>query len=220
MKFIQDEARKMSHELGRARGSFPNFANSPLSKQYDAMRNATCSSIAPTGTISMIANSSSGIEPVFALSFLKTVRAGQYYYCDDIFEQVMKVRGLYSQELMQKIMEEGTIAHMDEIPEDVKNVFRVSHDLSPDAHVLMQAAFQKNVDLAVSKTINMPATATVEDVENVYLLAWKNKCKGITIYRDSSRSEQVLHVGKTVKTKGVEEDKAAMLQSSVQAGKC
>ncbi|VVC02460.1 Vitamin B12-dependent ribonucleoside-diphosphate reductase [Candidatus Bilamarchaeum dharawalense] len=215
MKFIEDEATKMSHELGRARGSFPNFKNSPLSKQYDAMRNATCTSIAPTGTISMIANTSSGIEPVFALSFLKTVRAGQYYYCDDIFEHVMKVRGLYSQELMQKIMEEGTIAHIDEVPDDVKNVFRVSHDISPESHVLMQSAFQKNVGLAVSKTINMPANATVEDVENVYLLAWKSGCKGITIYRDSSRSEQVLHVGKTVKTKGVEEDKNVMLQQAV-----
>jgi ribonucleoside-diphosphate reductase alpha chain len=215
MRFIQDECRKMSHELGRARGSFPGFRDSPLNEQYDAMRNATCTSIAPTGTISMIADSSSGIEPVFALSFLKTVRAGQYYYCDEIFEHVLKVRGLYSQELMQKVMEEGTIQHMDEIPEDIKQVFRVSHDMSPEAHVLMQAAFQKNVDLAVSKTINMPAEATVEDVEHVYMLAWKTNCKGITIYRDSSRHEQVLHVGKTVKTKGVEEDKVAMLQQQV-----
>ncbi|NYZ74124.1 hypothetical protein H0O00_03200 [Candidatus Micrarchaeota archaeon] len=219
MKFIQDEARKMSHELGRARGSFPNFKKSPLSSQYDAMRNATCTSIAPTGTISMIANSSSGIEPVFALSFLKTVRAGQYYYCDDVFEHVLKVRGLYSQELMQKIMETGTIQHMDEIPEDVKNVFRVAHDIPPDAHVLMQAAFQKNVDLAVSKTINLPAEATVEDVEAVYLQAWKLGCKGITIYRDTSRSEQVLHIGKTVKTKGVEEDKFHMLQQQIAVAK-
>ncbi|MDD5171986.1 MAG: ribonucleotide reductase N-terminal alpha domain-containing protein [Candidatus ainarchaeum sp.] len=219
MKFIQDEARKMSHELGRARGSFPNFKKSPLSSQYDAMRNATCTSIAPTGTISMIANSSSGIEPVFALSFLKTVRAGQYYYCDDVFEHVLKVRGLYSQELMQKIMETGTIQHMDEIPDDVKNVFRVAHDVPPEAHVMMQAAFQKNVDLAVSKTINLPAEATVEDVEAVYLQAWKLGCKGMTIYRDGSRSEQVLHIGKTVKTKGVEEDKFQMLQAQVAVAK-
>ncbi|MFH0884189.1 MAG: adenosylcobalamin-dependent ribonucleoside-diphosphate reductase [Candidatus Micrarchaeota archaeon] len=219
MKFIEDESRKMSHELGRARGSFPNFNSSPLSEKYDAMRNATCTSIAPTGTISMIADSSSGIEPVFALSFLKTVRAGQYYYCDEIFEQVLKVRGLYSQELMQKVMEEGSIQVMPEIPEDVKNVFRVSHDMEPVAHVLMQAAFQKNVDLAVSKTINMPADATVEDVENVYILAWKHGCKGITIYRDSSRSEQVLHVGKTVKTKGVEEDKFKILQQQMVVAK-
>ncbi|MEW6722197.1 MAG: adenosylcobalamin-dependent ribonucleoside-diphosphate reductase [Candidatus Micrarchaeota archaeon] len=215
MRFIEDEARKMSHELGRARGSFPGFKDSPLNGKYDAMRNATCTSIAPTGTISMIADSSSGIEPVFALSFLKTVRAGQYYYCDEIFEHVLKVRGLYSQELMQKIMEEGSVQHIEGIPEDVKNVFRVAHDITPESHVLMQAAFQKNVDLAVSKTINLPAEATVEDVEHVYMLAWKTNCKGITIYRDSSRHEQVLHVGKQVKTKGVEEDKFKLLQAQV-----
>jgi len=219
MKFINEEARKMSHELGRARGSFPGFKDTPLSSQYDELRNATCTSIAPTGTISMIGNTSSGIEPVFALSFLKTVRAGHYYYCDDIFEHVLKVRGLYSQELMQKIMEEGSIQHMDEIPSDIKNVFRVSHDIPPEAHVLMQSAFQKNTDLAVSKTINLPTEATVEDVENVYLLAWKTGCKGITIYRDSSRNEQVLHVGKTVKTKAVEEDKFKILQAQVAVAK-
>jgi ribonucleoside-diphosphate reductase alpha chain len=106
---------------------------------------------------------------------------------------------------------------MSEIPDDLKNVFRVSHDMAPEAHVLMQAAYQKNVDLAVSKTINMPANATVEDVESVYMLAWKTGCKGITIYRDSSRHEQVLHVGKTVKTKGVEEDKLVILQTSKSA---
>lgn len=211
MKYINDEARKMSHELGRARGSFPCFKETPLSEKYDAMRNATCTSIAPTGTISMIADTSSGVEPVFALSFLKTVRAGQYYYLDPIFEHVLKVRGLYSEELIKKVMEEGTIQNMDEIPDDVKNVFRVAYDLSPEAHVLMQAAFQKNVELAVSKTINMPSDSTVEDVENVYLLAWKSGCKGVTVYRDSSRSEQVLHVGKKAKTKAVEEDKVVML---------
>ncbi|MFH1685064.1 MAG: adenosylcobalamin-dependent ribonucleoside-diphosphate reductase, partial [Candidatus Micrarchaeota archaeon] len=211
MKFINDEARKMSHELGRARGSFPSFKESPLSQQFDAMRNATCTSIAPTGSISMIADSTSGIEPVFALSFLKTVRAGQYYYLDPIFEHVLKVRGLYSEELIKKVMEEGTIQTMDEIPEDIKAVFRISHDLSPESHVLMQAAFQKNVELAVSKTINMPANSSVEDVENVYLLAWKTGCKGVTIYRDSSRNEQVLHIGQKVKTKGVEEDKIVMI---------
>ncbi len=211
MKFINDEARKMSHELGRARGSFPGFKDSPLSKKYDAMRNATCTSIAPTGTISMIGDTSSGIEPVFALSFLKTVRAGQYYYLDPTFERVLKVRGLYSEDLIKRVMEEGTIQDMDEIPDDIKDVFRVAFDLKPEAHVLMQAAFQKNVELAVSKTINMPADSTVEDVENVYILAWKSGCKGITIYRDTSRSEQVLHVGKKVKTKAVEEDAVVML---------
>ncbi len=212
MKFITEEARKMSHELGRVRGSFPGFEKSVWANEYDVMRNATCTSIAPTGTISMIADTSSGIEPVFALSYLKTVRAGQYYYLDPIFEQVLKVRGLYSEELIRKVMEEGTIQHLD-LPEDILNVFRVAYDISPEAHVMMQAAFQKYVDLAVSKTINMPAEATVQDVENVYTLAWKLGCKGITIYRDSSRHEQVLHVGKKAKTKAVEEDKIVVLNS-------
>lgn len=214
MKYINDEGRKMSHELGRARGSFPGFKNSTLKNKFDSLRNATCTSIAPTGTISMIADTSSGIEPVFALSFLKTVRAGQYYYLDPEFEHVLKVRGLYSEELIKKVMEEGSIQNMDEIPQDIKEVFRVAYDIPPEAHVLMQAAFQKHVDLAVSKTINMPASSSVEDVENVYILAWKTGCKGITIYRDSSRSEQVLHVGKKVKTKGVEEDKIILLNKS------
>ncbi len=214
MKFINEEGRKMSHELGRARGSFPGFKNSTLKNKFDSCRNATCTSIAPTGTISMIADTSSGIEPVFALSFLKTVRAGQYYYLDPVFEHVLKVRGLYSEELIKRVMEEGSIQNMDEIPQDIKEVFRVAYDISPQSHVLMQAAFQKNVDLAVSKTINMPADSSVEDVEDVYILAWKTGCKGITIYRDSSRSEQVLHVGKKVKTKGVEEDKIIMLNKS------
>lgn len=214
MKFINDEARKMSHELGRVRGSFPGFKESTLAKKYDAMRNATCTSIAPTGTISMIADTSSGIEPVFALSFLKTVRAGQYYYLDPVFEHALKVRGLYTPEFIQKVMDEGSIQTMDEISPDMKEVFRVAYDVSPEAHVRIQAAFQKHVDLAVSKTINMPAETTVEDVENIYLMAWKAGCKGITIYRDSSRHEQVLHVGKQVKTKGVEEDKVVMLNQS------
>ncbi|MBD3210810.1 adenosylcobalamin-dependent ribonucleoside-diphosphate reductase [Candidatus Micrarchaeota archaeon] len=211
MKCVTEEARKMSHELGRVRGSFPGFKESKLTEQFDSMRNATNTSIAPTGTISMIADTSSGIEPVFALSFLKTVRAGQYYYLDPVFEQVLKVRGLYSQELIQKVMDEGSIMEMDEIPDDVKEVFQVAYDVSPEAHVRMQAAFQEYVDLAVSKTINMPAGSTVEDVENIYMQAWKSGCKGITIYRDSSRHEQVLHVGKKAKTKGVEEDRVVML---------
>ncbi len=214
MKFINDESRKMSQELGRVRGSFLGFKDSPLNKKYDSMRNATCTSIAPTGTISMIADTSSGIEPVFALSFLKTVRAGQYYYLDPIFEQVLKVRGLYSDDLLRQVMEEGSIQSIDSLPQDMKEVFRVAYDVSAQSHVKMQAAFQENVELAVSKTINMPANSTVDDVKNVYLLAWKLGCKGITIYRDSSRHEQVLHVGTSAKTKGVEEEKMQMLVKS------
>lgn len=197
MKFITEEARKMSHEMGRARGSFPGFSESIWAGKYDAMRNATVTSIAPTGTISMIADTSSGIEPLFALAYIKTVMDGtKLYYSDDVFEHVLKVRGLYSQELMQKIIENGTIQEIEDMPSDIKNIFIVSYDLKTDAHVKMQAAFQKHTDLAVSKTVNMPNEATVDEVETTYLLAWRTGCKGITVYRDGSRGEQVLTVAK------------------------
>lgn len=200
MGFITDEARKMSHELGRARGSFPGFAQSIWHGKYDAMRNATMTSIAPTGTISMIADSSSGIEPLFALSYIKTVMDGtKLYYSDSVFEHILKVRGLYSPELMERVIDSGSIQHMDEIPKDVAYVFVISHDIPVEGHVKMQAAFQKHTDLAVSKTINMSADATVEDVEAAYMLAWKEGCKGITIYRDGSRGEGVLSMGKKKK---------------------
>jgi ribonucleoside-diphosphate reductase alpha chain len=193
MRFVTDEAMKMSHELGRARGSFPGFAESTWATKYDALRNATVTSIAPTGTISMIADSSSGIEPMFALSYIKTVMDGtKLYYSDDVFEHVLKVRGLYSPELMQDVIDNGTVQGMGSIPKEIQDVFVVAHDIPFDRHVLIQAAFQRHTDLAVSKTINMPAEATVEDVERAYMLAWKEGCKGITIYRDGSRGEGVL----------------------------
>ena len=208
MRFITDEARKMSHELGRARGSFPGFADSIFADKFDAMRNATVTSIAPTGTISMIADSSSGIEPLFALSYIKTVMDGtKLYYSDDVFEHVLKVRGLYSPELMQKVIDSGTIQGMEEIPKEIQNVFVVAHDIGVAGHVNMQAEFQKYTDLAVSKTINMPAEATVEDIEKAYMLAWKTGCKGITIYRDGSRGEGVLSKGKKKLEEAPKEEK-------------
>ncbi len=203
MKFITEEARKMSHELGRARGSFPGFKDSTLSNKYDAMRNATVTSIAPTGTISMIANTSSGIEPLFALAYIKTVMDGtKLYYSDEVFEHILKVRGIYEPELMQKIIDGGTIQSLEDIPKEIQNVFVISYDIKTEFHVKMQAAFQRYTDLAVSKTINLPNDATVEDVENAYLLAWKLGCKGITVYRDASRSEQVLTIAKKSTTTG------------------
>jgi ribonucleoside-diphosphate reductase alpha chain len=172
------------------------------------MRNATVTSIAPTGTISMIGDSSSGIEPLFALSYIKTVMDGtKLYYSDDVFEHVLKVRGLYAPELMQKVIDNGTIQDMDDIPKEIKDVFIVAHDIGSGEHVRMQAAFQKNTDLAVSKTINMPAEASVEDVENSYMIAWKEGCKGITIYREGSRGEGVLSTGKKKKKEDEEQPK-------------
>lgn len=193
MKFITAEARKMSHELGRARGSFPEFKKSIWAKKYDAMRNATVTSIAPTGTLSMIAETSSGIEPQFALAYIKNVMDGtKLYYSEPVFEQVLQEKGLYTPELMKKIIERGSIKEMEEIPKEVRTVFEVSYDIPVESHIKMQAAFQKYTDLAVSKTVNMPGNATVDDVEKAYLLAWKSGCKGITVYRDKSREEQVL----------------------------
>lgn len=196
MRYVTDEARKMSHELGRLRGSFPNFEKSVLAKKYDAMRNATVTSIAPTGTISMISNTSSGIEPIFALAYIKTVMDGtKLYYSDEVFEHILKVRGLYSTELMQKVIDAGSIQKLDDIPDDIKKVFVIAYNLSTDDHIQMQAVFQKYTDLAVSKTINMPSTATVDDVQNAYMKAWKLGCKGVTVYRDKSREGQVLTIG-------------------------
>ncbi len=208
MKFITNEARKMSHELGRARGSFPGFKESKWAKKYDSMRNATVTSIAPTGTISMIANTSSGIEPMFALAYIKNVMDGtKLYYSDEVFEHVLKVRGLYTPELMQSVIDSGSVQEMGEIPDELKNVFVVAYDIKSEYHVKMQAAFQKHTDLAVSKTINLPPEASVEDVEAAYLLAWQLGCKGITIYREGSRGPGVLtKVKKTEAAKYVESE--------------
>ncbi len=197
MKFITDEARKMSNELGRIRGSFPGFKESEWSKKYDAMRNATVTSIAPTGTISMIADTSSGIEPLFALAFIKNVMDGtKFFYSNELFEQVLRSKGIYSEELMQEIIDNGTIQDIKSIPEDIRKFFVISYDIRSEEHVKMQAAIQKYTDLAVSKTINLPNEATVEDIENAYLLSWKLGCKGTTVYRDGSRGLQVLNIAK------------------------
>jgi ribonucleoside-diphosphate reductase alpha chain len=197
MKFITDEGRQMSHELGRARGSFPGFEKSVWAGKYDAMRNATITSIAPTGTISMIAETSSGIEPIFALAFIKTVMDGtKLHYSNEVFEHVLKVRGLYDANLMQEVIDNGSIQNIEDIPEEIRDVFVVAYDVNSEAHVRMQAVFQKHTDLAVSKTINLPNNATVEDVENAYMLAWELGCKGVTIYRDGSRGMGVLSIGK------------------------
>jgi ribonucleoside-diphosphate reductase alpha chain len=143
----------------------------------------------------MIADTSSGIEPLFAIAYMKNVMDGtKLYYINEVFEHVLKVRGIYSEELMQKVIENGSVQNIEEIPKDIRDIFVISYDLAPDAHIRIQAAFQKYTDLAVSKTINLPNTASVEDVKKAYLLAWKLGCKGVTVYRDGSRGEQVLNI--------------------------
>lgn len=195
ISFIAKEARQKSFELGKERESFKNFNKSIWSKKYETMRNATCTSIAPTGTLSIIAGCSSGIEPVFALAFIREVMEGKRLTeVNELFKIELIKRGLYSNELIQKISKTGNIKNI-KLPDDIKKIFVTSLDIPPEFHVRMQAAFQRHIDNAVSKTVNLPKNSSVEDVRKIYLLAWKLKCKGITIYRYGSKTEQVLYLG-------------------------
>ncbi|MFO8015968.1 MAG: vitamin B12-dependent ribonucleotide reductase [Candidatus Woesearchaeota archaeon] len=200
MKFIDDEAKKESVELAKTRGVFPAFKGSmyDTGSKEDRVRNATRTTIAPTGTISMIADTSSGIEPLFAISFIKRVMDGQdLLYVNKYFEEASRKKGFYSEDLMKRIANKGSLQEFDEIPKSIKKIYMTAHDVSPEWHVKMQAAFQKHTNNAVSKTVNFPHDATPSDVENVYLLAYKLRCKGVTIYRDRSREEQVLNIDVT-----------------------
>ncbi len=195
MKFINDEGHAASEALAGKRGAFPLFSES-IFRDRLKLRNGTVTTIAPTGTISMIAGCSSGIEPVFAFAFVRNVMDGtKLVEVNPVLTEVLKSRGLYTEALMRRIAEEGTIAHIEEIPEGIRRVFVCAHDVSPIYHTRMQAAFQRHTDNAVSKTVNFPSSATREDVAEVYRLSYKLDCKGVTIYRDGSRDEQVLSVG-------------------------
>ncbi len=197
MSFVQDESKAASGLLARERGAFPNYPVSAYpEKGAVPLRNATTTTIAPTGTISIISGCSSGIEPVFALSFIRNVMDNDHLVeVHPLFEDEMRRQGLYTVALMKEISGKGTLHGMEEIPEDVRRVFVTAHDISPEAHLRMQAAFQKYVDNAVSKTVNFPADATRDDIRKVYLLASRLGCKGVTVYRDKSRDEQVLNIG-------------------------
>jgi ribonucleoside-diphosphate reductase alpha chain len=194
MAFIQLQSREASRELAKKRGTFKNFDNSVFkNKKGCRYRNATITTIAPTGTLSIIAGCSSGIEPLFALSFVRRVMDNdELLEVNPYFEQVAKEHGFFSSELMNRIAGRGSIADLEDIPEDVRSVFVTAHDVIPEWHVRMQAAFQKYTDNAVSKTVNLPRDATPEDVLKVYNLAYELECKGITIYRDGSKENQVL----------------------------
>lgn len=196
MSFILDEAKKESYTLALRRGPFPNFENS-IYAAATKFRNATLTTIAPTGTLSIIANTSSGIEPLFAISYYREVMdKTKLVEVNPIFEEVVKERGFYSEKLMEEIAEKGSLHGIDRVPEDIKRIFVTAHDIIPLWHIRMQAAFQKYTDNAVSKTVNFAHEATAEDVCEVYLLAYKMGCKGVTIYRDRSREEQVLYVAR------------------------
>jgi ribonucleoside-diphosphate reductase alpha chain len=215
MGFIHEEAILASEDLARDRGVFPNWESSTWKANGREVRNATLTTIAPTGTISIIAGCSSGVEPIFALAFIRNVMDNtELPEAHPALEQVLKERGLYSDDLMKSIATIGGLHDMD-VPEDLKKVFVTAHDVSPEWHIRMQAAFQDYVDNAVSKTVNFPNQARPEDVERVYLLAYELGVKGVTIYRDGSRQEQVLNIGE-VKRKGAESGQAVQMELGPQ----
>ena len=196
MSFIQEKAQDASDELAVKRGSFPNYKNSVFSGKAPR-RNATLTTIAPTGTIGIIAGASGGIEPAFGLVYKRAnvLDNQEMLEINPYFEKTAKEMGFYSEQLMARIAEKGSIKEMKEIPEKVRKVFVTAHDITPEDHVRMQAAFQRYTDNAVSKTVNFPHSATKDEVSRVYNLAYKLGCKGVTVYRDGSRDLQVLNVG-------------------------
>ncbi len=194
--FLEEESHQASMALARERGPFPNYKGSIWEKKGMPLRNATTTTIAPTGTISIIAGCSSGIEPLFAISFVRNVIEGtKLLEVNPVFEAVSRARKFYSDELMMTIARSGTVQHLTEIPEDVRRVFVTAFDITPEWHVRMQAVFQRHSDNAVSKTINFPSNASIEDVDAAYRLAYKLGCKGITVYRYGAKPEQVLSLG-------------------------
>jgi len=216
MKFIEEEARKKSVEIGEERGSFPNFEKSIWKDKYSAMRNATVTTIAPTGSVSIIAGCSSGIEPTFAISFIRNVLGGtRLFETNPLFEIIAKKREFYSAKLLEEIAKTGSVQKIDGLPEDIKRLFVTALDIEPEWHVRMQAAFQKYTDNAVSKTVNLPNKAKIEDVRRVFKLAWRLKCKGVTVFRYGSKPEQVLYIGE-IKTK----ERRFVTAESEYAGGC
>ncbi len=237
MEFIDYHSKVASIELSKLRGKFPNYKGSvydgqnflsnhfagrsagmisdEMWKEMDSeiqthgIRNATTTCIAPTGTISMIAGASCGVEPLFALVFTRNILDGaNLLEVNPLFEKVAKDRGFYSQELMQKISEKGTLHDVEGVPEDVARVFQTAHDITPEWHVKMQAAFQLHTDNAVSKTVNFPEEATREDIAEVYELAYKSELKGTTVYRNNSRFNQAMQISSSDKKEKSSDSKA------------
>ncbi len=195
MKFIQEEAHKASQELGKARGSFPEFKNSIYKNKVKHMRNATVTTIAPTGTLSIIAGCSSGIEPLFAIAYVrKTSDGNEFVECSSAFEEAAKRSRIWTNELCKEILNEGGISTTQKIPEEMKKLFVTASEIPYEWHVQIAAAFQKYTDNAVSKTVNLPKSATKEDIKNIFFLAHKLKCKGITIFRSGCKKESALYI--------------------------
>jgi len=208
MATIEEEGWKKSEELALEKGAFPAWRGSTFEKQGRKVRNCAITAIAPTGTLSMLADTSGGCEPNFALAYIKNSHSIKetFTYVNKHFLKAAKERGFYSEKLMEKIANQGTLDGIKEVPDDVKEVFEVAFNVKPEEHIKIQAAFQAHTSNAVSKTINFPKNATVEDVKKGYMLAWKLGCKGCTVYRDGSRDNQVLNIQGTneVKSENIE----------------
>jgi len=193
MKFISKKATEASIKLGKERGSFSNFKDSKwYDNGFETMRNATTTTIAPTGTISILAGVTSGIEPLFAVSFVRKVLDGtKLMEINPVFKKIAEKEGFFNE---KKIAVNGSIQNIEEIPETIRRLFVTAYDILPQCHVKMQASFQKYVDNAVSKTVNLPTDASQDDIKNIFILAYKLKCKGITIYRYGTKKEQVIYL--------------------------
>jgi len=217
MGFIDAEAKLASRKLAAERGAFPNFEGSVYDSPDGApIRNATVTTIAPTGTLSIIANCSSGVEPLFAVSYVRTVMDNdRLVEVNPLFEDIAVKRGFYSRELMQVIADHGSVRGIEEVPDDVQRAFVTAHDITPDWHLRMQAAFQKYTDNAVSKTVNFGNDATADDVRYVYDLAYELGVKGVTIYRDGSKEGQVLTTGKSARA-GSATDVAVVVRGEIE----
>lgn len=199
MSIIQDESHKTSRILAEEKGVFPNWNMSVFAQQGIKMRNAALTTVAPTGTIAMMFDAGSGVEPFFALAYKKENILGgkaSLSYVNKYLESELKSRGLYKDEILAQISEEGTLQNIPEIPADMKQVYVTAMDISAEHHIRIQAAFQKHVDNSISKTCNFPNDATHEDVRQGYILGWKLRCKGLTVYRDGSREVQILNLNK------------------------
>ena len=216
MRFITQHARRKSIELAESRGTFPGFKGSLWERRgYQGIRNATLTTIAPTGTLSLIAGCSSGIEPMFGISYLRRMSSGALIReVNPTFIRRAKAEGFYSEELIGKISRTGSIKGITEIPAAVRRIFPTALDIGPVWHVRMQAIFQKYCDNAVSKTVNLPENSTVEDVKNVFMLAHRLGCKGITVFRYGSRRKQVLCFS------GSETDKSQLIVPADYTGTC
>jgi ribonucleoside-diphosphate reductase alpha chain len=220
MKFVDDEAWEESRSLAEERGVMPHYEGSRHEARGDRVRNATVTTIAPTGTISMIAGCSGGIEPLFAVAFMRRQAGMEMPDVNPEFVRIARERGFYTEELMKRVAEHGSVRDIPEVPEDLRRVWVTSHDITSEWHVRMQAAFQKHTSMGISKTINLPSGATPEDVEDAYRLAYSTGCKGIAVYRDGSRDAQVLSTGKTGGEQSVSEplgEKPTMTPASPEA---